>query len=241
MSSAGKYLPSFLLSLGAHGGFLLVIGLVLSVTGGPRHQSVEMDVVRASQATVPSEPEAAPPPAPDRPLVRARRSPRASRDPAPPTPTPVVDTGPPAPNAADTAMPATAAPPAGGSEDGVLGGSTAPQARSPGEGDARPPPPPPERRVYDMADLDAPPSLVGACTAQVPAFARQTNQSGWVMVQFTLDSEGRVSSPRVRASSPPGVFDESALDAIRRCRYTPPRVGGRAVSVTFRQRLRFEP
>jgi TonB family protein len=240
---AAAYLPSFLLSLGVHGAFLLAVGVLLTVTGGPRHTaSVEMDVVRPSRSAPPPPP---PPPtttsAPTAP-VRSRRSARPSGDPPPTTPTPVVDTGPAAPNASENAMPASpAAPASGGSPEGVLGGSNDAHAQGPGGSGTSPAPAPPERRVYDMADLDAPPALVGNCSAEVPAFARQTNQSGWVMLQFTLDPEGHVQSPRVRAGSPPGVFDAAALDAIRRCRYTAPRVGGRTVSVTFRQRLRFEP
>jgi protein TonB len=227
------------ISIGIHAALIFVIGVFLGVGPAKTMRLVEMAVTEVARAV--SEPAPAPPPPSATPSgpVRARRT-RAT-PPTPAAPTPAVDTGPSAPGAPDTAMPAAAGPAVpDGDPNGVLGGSTAPNAVAPGAAGG-PPAPPPERRIYDMGDLDAPPSVVGNCSAEVPAFARQTNQSGWVMLQFTLDADGRVSSPRVRASSPAGVFDQAALDAIRRCRYTAPRVGGRAVSVTFRQRLRFEP
>lgn len=233
-----------MISIGIHAALIFVVGVFLGVGPAKTMRLVEMAVTEVSRAVSEPPPAPAPPPPSATPAapVRARRT-RSTPPPTPaaPTPTPPVDTGPAAPDAPDTAMPAAAGPAVpDGDPNGVLGGSTAPNAAPPGASGA-PPPPPPERRIYDMGDLDAPPSVVGNCSAEVPAFARQTHQSGWVMLQFTLDPDGRVSGPRVRASSPAGVFDQAALDAIRRCRYTAPRVGGRAVSVTFRQRLRFEP
>lgn len=234
-----------MISVAIHAALILLVGVFVGVGPAKTMRLVEMAVQEVSHAVSPPEPTPAPPPPASSPStpVRARRT-RATPPPTTPSPTPptpAVDTGPAAPDAPDTAMPAAQGPAVpGGDPNGVLGGSTAPNAAAPGAGGG-PPAPPPERRIYDMGDLDAAPSIVGACTADVPAFARQTNQSGWVMVQFTLDPEGHVQAPRVRASSPAGVFDQAALDAIRRCRYTAPRVGGRPVSVTYRQRLRFEP
>ncbi len=241
MAVRARTIPSWVISVGIHALLIFVVGVFVGVGPAKTMQLVEMAVNQVSRAVSEPEPAPAPPPTanPSAP-VRARRT-RATPRPTPTTATPPVDTGPAAPDAPDTAMPAAAGPAVPeGDPGGVLGGSTAPNAATPGAGGG-PPPPPPERRIYDMGDLDAPPTVVGNCSAEVPAFARQTNQSGWVMLQFTLDPDGRVGSPRVRASSPAGVFDQAALDAIRRCRYTAPRVGGRAVSVTFRQRLRFEP
>ncbi|MCI0636653.1 MAG: energy transducer TonB, partial [Actinobacteria bacterium] len=138
--------------------------------------------------------------------------------------------GRPVEGASGAAMPSSIAPPpaaANASANGVLGGT--------GSGE----PAQSTNRIYDMGDLDALPSLSGPCEAEMPAFARQTRQSGFVMLQFTLDTQGRVQNPRVRASQPPGVFDQAALSAIRRCRYSVPKVSGRPVSVTFRQRMSF--
>lgn len=222
---------SVALSVGVH--VLFALGLVaLAGQAAKRYREVQMDLARTRREAEPPPPPPAPPPEVQRShSPRARLVRRAKQTETPPTQTPVIDPGPPVEGASDNAMPALAAPPPvdpNASADGVLGGTgTAPPSESAGN------------RVYDMGDLDALPELVGACQPDMPAFARQTRQSGWVMLQFTLDAQGRPQGPRVRAGQPPGVFDAAALEGIRRCRYTVPRVGGRPVSVTFRQRITF--
>jgi protein TonB len=223
---------SVVLSVGVHVGF--AVGLIaLAGEAAKRYEEVQMDLARTQRAEEPPPPPPTPPPenrqrsnAP-----RARLTRRvAKQETQPPSTPPVIDPGPAVEGASDHAMPALAAPPPvdpNASADGVLGGTgTAPPTQA-------------TNRVYDMGDLDSLPTLVGDCTAEYPAFARQTRQSGFVMLQFTLDTQGRVQNPRVRAGTPPGVFDQAALEGIRRCRYTVPKVGGQPVSVTFRHRMTF--
>ena len=55
---------------------------------------------------------------------------------------------------------------------------------------------------------------------QYPAAARVQGVEGRVELTFTVNSSGAVESPTVTASSPPGVFDQAALAAVSRWRYT---------------------
>lgn len=51
-----------------------------------------------------------------------------------------------------------------------------------------------------------------------------------VIVQFTVSAAGTVKEPvMIIASEPPGVFDKQAIKAVKRWKYRPKRVGGRAV------------
>ena len=52
-----------------------------------------------------------------------------------------------------------------------------------------------------------------------PQRALDSNQQGYVIVEFTLNTNGRAGQPRVVESSPPAVFDGAALQAIRRGRF----------------------
>ena len=52
-----------------------------------------------------------------------------------------------------------------------------------------------------------------------PQRALDSNQQGYVIVEFTLNTNGRAGKPRVVESSPPAVFDGAALQAIRRGRF----------------------
>ena len=54
-----------------------------------------------------------------------------------------------------------------------------------------------------------------------PRFPSKINrcQSGWVHLRFTLDRQGNVYKPQVVNASPTGLFEQSALTAIRQWRY----------------------
>jgi len=74
-----------------------------------------------------------------------------------------------------------------------------------------------------------------------PPRARQQGIEGWVDIEFTISAVGTVQDPRVIGSSPPYVFDRSALKAVRRWRYNPKLEHGVAVARAGVQvRLRFQ-
>jgi TonB family protein len=62
-----------------------------------------------------------------------------------------------------------------------------------------------------------------------PPEAQARGQRGIVIVELTIDTQGKVSSAQVIRSIPP--FDEAALTAVRQWEYEVTRVGGRPVSV----------
>lgn len=81
-----------------------------------------------------------------------------------------------------------------------------------------------------------------------PTSAEMTGQEGWVVLQFTINKEGRVIDPEVVddcaevtapgkhvaeqcEENPNSVFDQSALDAARKFKYRPKVVNGVAVAV----------
>ncbi len=49
-----------------------------------------------------------------------------------------------------------------------------------------------------------------------PGEAIRSSTEGWVVVAFTLSSDGKVLSPRVESEMPSGVFGQSALNAIEK-------------------------
>ena len=72
-----------------------------------------------------------------------------------------------------------------------------------------------------------------------PDVARQRGIDGWVDVEFTVGTDGRVSDAAVVAAQPAGIFDKAALDAVSRWRYQPVVREGQPVSESVRVRLRF--
>ena len=65
---------------------------------------------------------------------------------------------------------------------------------------------------------------------EYPPRAQQQGLKGWVVVEFTISPAGTVRDARVVQSEPPYVFDQAALDAIRRWRYNPRVENGVAVA-----------
>ena len=72
-----------------------------------------------------------------------------------------------------------------------------------------------------------------------PMEARQKGLSGNVELTFTVRSDGKVSDVSVENSTPPLVFDEAAIDAVRKWRYRPYERDGLAVDQRVKLNLRF--
>lgn len=56
---------------------------------------------------------------------------------------------------------------------------------------------------------------------QYPMRAAQSGIEGWVVVRFTISAAGTVKDAVVESSDPRSVFDEAALQAVRKWRYSP--------------------
>lgn len=75
---------------------------------------------------------------------------------------------------------------------------------------------------------------------QYPRSALTQGVEGWVLVEFTIGTEGQVKNPRIVKADPPGVFDESALSAVQRFRFKPRTIGTTPVEVSgVQNRIRF--
>lgn len=73
-----------------------------------------------------------------------------------------------------------------------------------------------------------------------PRDALRQGIEGWVQVEFTIGTSGQVKNPRIVAASPPGVFDEAALSAVKRFRFRPRTIGNTPVEVHgVQNRIRF--
>ena len=62
-----------------------------------------------------------------------------------------------------------------------------------------------------------------------PRAAAAKRLEGWVLLEFDISTTGGVINARVIKAKPPNVFNKSALDAIRKWKYKPMIVDGKAV------------
>lgn len=72
-----------------------------------------------------------------------------------------------------------------------------------------------------------------------PARAASRHIEGWVKVEFMVNASGTVSSPTVVSSSPPGIFDEAAVNNILKWKFKPKMVNGTPVAQRTVQTIKF--
>lgn len=96
-----------------------------------------------------------------------------------------------------------------------------------------------EDMIFEMGDLDEPPRPVVQLRPQYPPQARLRQQEGYVTVEFVVNADGSVDAPTVIYAHPSDIFDQAALRAVARWRFSPGMRGGEAVAVRVRQRVEF--
>ena len=81
--------------------------------------------------------------------------------------------------------------------------------------------------------------LVKGVAPSYPPGALRAKQSGWVVVAFTIESNGRTSNVHVTDAQPRRVFDRAAMEAVLRYRFTPAMKDGVAVVSERQQKIEF--
>ncbi|MEX1048394.1 MAG: energy transducer TonB [Akkermansiaceae bacterium] len=115
-----------------------------------------------------------------------------------PTPKPVAKPAPVAPQAAPSARPpVTTSRPAGGGQPGASGGASSGASNAARLAQGRMPQP------------------------NYPQYSRRNNQTGTVVVEFTVDESGRVISAHAKSPSPWPLLNNEAVRTVRSWRFPP--------------------
>jgi TonB family protein len=99
-----------------------------------------------------------------------------------------------------------------------------------------PPPAPAPPAPVDVVPAKIIKRVTPVAPGNIPA-----KTQGYVVVQFNIGVNGRVSNLSVVESQPQGVFDDAAQAAVRKWVYEPRKENGVAVETTAKARLVFEP
>jgi TonB family protein len=94
--------------------------------------------------------------------------------------------------------------------------------------------------AVDTAALAASLKRVRGEPPDYPPNALTRHISGSVTLEYTVDIHGATRDVHVVEATPPGVFDQAAINAARHWRYAPVTVNGAAVEVPVKFRMRFE-
>jgi protein TonB len=93
--------------------------------------------------------------------------------------------------------------------------------------------------AFELSDVDSLPQAVVQMRPFYPSNARRRRLEGEVTILFTVNSVGDTEDVRVIDSVPEAVFDEAAIRAVKRWRFTPAIKDERPVAVRVRQLIRF--
>jgi len=97
-----------------------------------------------------------------------------------------------------------------------------------------------DNSVYRAVDVDEQPELLSAPRLVYPSFLQDAGVAGRVMVQFVLDTLGRVEAQSLKViSTPDERLDQPVMDHMLRCQFRPARVHGRAVRVLLKMPFDF--
>ncbi|HEV7609593.1 MAG TPA: TonB family protein [Steroidobacteraceae bacterium] len=132
--------------------------------------------------------------------------------------------------------------------DSAVGRTGAPQSSLPGPSAYPPasgsavavPPVAPPAAQSAPAPVDVTPAKILKRVTPVVAADVARKTSGFVVVKFDIGENGRVNNVTVVESTPPGVFDDAALSAVRKWVYEPRKENGVAVGSQAKARLVFE-
>ncbi len=72
-----------------------------------------------------------------------------------------------------------------------------------------------------------------------PPIARSAGLEGFVDVELIIDESGRIESFSIRKASGHPAFGTETAKVIRKWRFPPPRIGGRAVKVKYVYKVKF--
>lgn len=110
----------------------------------------------------------------------------------------------------------------------------------------KPAPPPVEKPVAPPpvaaapAPVTTPAQLLKSVAPSYPPEAFRSHRQGWVEVQFTIAADGKVTNAKVTNAEPTRVFDQAALEAVRRWTFKPRMVDGKPVEEQATRRIEFK-
>jgi protein TonB len=102
------------------------------------------------------------------------------------------------------------------------------------------PPPAPAVATPAPAPVTTPAQLLKAVPPSYPPDAYRSRQQGWVEVAFTVTADGKVANAKVSSAQPTRVFDQAALEAVRRWTFKPRMVNGQPAEEQVTRRIEFK-
>lgn len=102
------------------------------------------------------------------------------------------------------------------------------------------PAPAPVAAAPAPAPVTSPAQLLKAVPPTYPTDAFRSGREGWVEVEFTITADGTVTNAKVANAQPNRVFNQAALEAVRRWTFKPRMVDGKPAEEQATRRIEFK-
>jgi len=110
--------------------------------------------------------------------------------------------------------------------------------------DVNEPPPPPPAKIEEIeyVKVEIKPKVLHKELPKYPDIAKRSGLEGAVIVEFVIDTTGDVvpGSARVIQARPKGIFEQAALDAIYKWKFSPGQQRDKKVRVRWQQPIIFK-
>ncbi len=97
----------------------------------------------------------------------------------------------------------------------------------------------PADEVYDLAGIDEPPRPIRVFPPKYPLVAKEEKIEGRIVVELVVTKDGTPRDEWVIDAAPPDIFEEAALEAVRRYQFVPGKRNGEAVDVRVKLPINF--
>lgn len=94
--------------------------------------------------------------------------------------------------------------------------------------------------VGEKTSVDRAAKVLQRVAPEYPSVARNKGIAGEVLVKVRIGTSGAVEDARVEKADPPGLFEESALKAVRAWRFEPAFQKGQPIVSWLQQKIRYE-
>lgn len=94
--------------------------------------------------------------------------------------------------------------------------------------------------VFDMAEVDQAPKVIYQVAPIYPLAAKYRGMAGKVVIKFIVQIDGSVNSIQVESATPANLFEQAAINAVKKWRFKPGRRNNRPVATRIELPLEFK-
>jgi len=88
--------------------------------------------------------------------------------------------------------------------------------------------------------VDVAPKPAQRTVMTYPSRARKKGITGYVVLNLLIDQTGKIQNVKLLESSPPGIFDDVAIEGVHSWKFEPAVYQGKKVQVWAKQKIRFD-